>query len=318
MIIRILSAAIAALVMMEGTTWAAADTSSSLTAIESQIEAITGLKGTRNEAEGVFKVSAPRTDVKASVDGQPFPPFMGLTSWAAFKAGSKEAAMVMGDLVLLQDEVNPVMSALFDAGLDVTALHNHFFFDEPKVYFLHIGGEGDAEKLARGVRAALDKAKAVRAENGVAPAKSFGQITELPTSSSITTAKVDTVLKTKGQVKDGMYKAVFGRTVKMPCGCEVGKEMGTNTWAALMGSDENAIIDGDFVTFPGELQPVLRALRKADINVVAIHNHMEGESPRTIFLHYWGRGPAERLAAGVKSALDAQSAVQSNTGSAKP
>ena len=103
-----------------------------------------------------------------------------------------------------------------------------------------------------------------------------------------------------------MYKVVVGRTVKMPCGCTMGKEMGVNTWAAFAGSDDRAIVDGDFVTFEGELQPVLKALRAAGINIVAIHNHMEGESPKAIFLHYWGWGTAADLARGVKSALDAQ------------
>src|SRR5947207_1017045 len=129
------------------------------------IERLTGLKGALNTNEGVFKVSAPRTDVKIAVDGWAMPPFMGLTSWAAFTEGKKEEAMVMGDLVLFQDEVNPVMSALLDSGLAVTALHNHFFFDEPKVYFMHIGGDGSVEKLATGVRKAFDKVKQIRAAN---------------------------------------------------------------------------------------------------------------------------------------------------------
>src|SRR4051812_4663164 len=116
-----------------------------------KIEEITGLKGKLSEKEGVFKVSQPRTDVKISVDGWTMPPFMGLTSWAAFGKGRKNAAMVMGDLVLFQDEVNPVMSALFESGIDVTALHNHFFYDDPKVYFMHISGESSTEKLSRGV-----------------------------------------------------------------------------------------------------------------------------------------------------------------------
>src|SRR5215207_5894964 len=127
-----------------------------------KIDEITGLKGTLNEAEGVFKVSSPRTDVKVSVDGWEMPPFMGLTSWAAFSDGKTSEAMVMGDVVLLQDEVNPAMSAALDAGLEVTALHNHFFFDEPKVYFMHIGGEGETAKLATGLKAVLDAQKAVR------------------------------------------------------------------------------------------------------------------------------------------------------------
>src|SRR3989454_4974218 len=114
------------------------------------IDEITGLKGKMNDEEGVFKVSSPRTDIKISVDKWQMPPFMGLTSWAAFKSGM-HGAMVMGDVVLMQDEVNPVMSAAFENGLEVTALHNHFFFDDPKVYFMHIGGMGAEGKLAAAV-----------------------------------------------------------------------------------------------------------------------------------------------------------------------
>src|SRR5712671_5182974 len=138
-----------------------------------QIDELTGLKGKLNEQENVYKVSSPRTDLKISVDKWEMPPFMGLTSWAAFMPGMKGEAMVMGDLVLMQDEVNPVMSAALDSGLQVTALHNHFFFDEPKVYFMHIGGEGSTEQLAKGVRAALDTVKKIRAQDSQ-PRQSFG------------------------------------------------------------------------------------------------------------------------------------------------
>src|SRR5437588_6061484 len=137
-----------------------------------KIDEITGLKGKLNEQEGVFKVSSPRTDIKVSVDGWTMPPFMGLTSWAAFTTGMHEGAMVMGDMVLMQDEVNPVMSAAFENGLEVTALHNHFFYDEPKVYFMHIAGEGDTATIAKGVRAALDTVKRIRGADSQ-PAQSF-------------------------------------------------------------------------------------------------------------------------------------------------
>src|SRR5437899_3966567 len=139
----------------------------------STIDEITGLKGKLNEQENVYKVSAPRADLKISVDQWEMPPFMGLTSWAAFMPGLKGEAMVMGDLVLMQDEVNPVMSAALDNGLQVTALHNHFFFDEPKVYFMHIGDEGSTEQLAKGVRGALDTVKQIRAKDPE-PRQSFG------------------------------------------------------------------------------------------------------------------------------------------------
>ena len=265
-----------------------------------KIEAASGLKGTLNEAEGVFKVSAPRTDVKVSVDGWQMPPFMGLTSWAAFTEGKKAPAMVMGDLVLLQDEVNPVMSAALEAGLDVTALHNHFFYDDPKVYFMDIGGEGETAKLAAGVKAALDAQKAVRAVTAE-PAKNFDK--PLAVASSITAASLETMLGGKAEVKDGMAKFTFGRSGTMPCGCTVGKTMGVNTWAAFAGTDEDALVDGDFCVLTGELQGVLKSLRKSGINVVAIHHHMAMEEPRYIFLHYWGRGPALRLAQALHGAL---------------
>src|SRR2546423_3896062 len=179
-----------------------------------RIDQLTGLKGKLNEQEHVYKVSAPRTDLKMSVDKWEMPPFMGLTSWASFMPGMKGEAMVMGDLVLMQDEVNPVMSAAFDKGLQVTALHNHFFYDEPKVYFMHIGGEGTTEQLAKGVRAALDTVKQIRGGNHQ-PGQSFGA-SAIPAKSSITAETLQILLGTKGQAKDGMFKAGFSRTLQMP------------------------------------------------------------------------------------------------------
>jgi hypothetical protein len=226
---------------------------------------------------------------------------MGLTSWASFMPGMKGETMVMGDLVLMQDEVNPVMSAALDNGLQVTALHNHFFFDEPKVYFMHIGGEGDTATLAKGLRGALDTVKKIRATDSQ-PAQIFGA-SGIPSKSSITAETLQTVLGTKGETKDGMFKAVFGRKVTMPCGCEAGKEMGVNTWAAFAGTDDNAVVDGDFVVLSDELQAALKSLRTSGVNIVAIHSHMAAEEPRMIFFHYWGRGPAKDLANAVKAAL---------------
>lgn len=270
-----------------------------------QIDRLTGAKGALNAEENVYKVSFPRDDVKVAVDGVRMPPFMGLTSWAAFKPGDKDGvAMVMGDMVLFQDEVNAAMSAALDSGLSVTALHNHFFYDEPKVYFMHVGGEGNAAKLAEGVRKIQDTVKRVRSAASQ-PAKAFAH-NPLPQKSSITAAPLAEAIGAKATEKDGMVKFTVGRTVKMPCGCEAGKEMGVNTWAAFYGGDDHAFVDGDFVTFEGELQPVLKALRAADISVVAIHNHMEGEQPRAIFLHYWGVGPTRELGKGIRNALDAQ------------
>lgn len=270
---------------------------------QAQLSRITGLTGAWNAAEGVYKVTLPRTDLPVTVDAWKMPPFMGLTSWAAFMAGGKQEAMVMGDLVLFEDEVNPVMSAALDAGLEVTALHNHFLHDEPKVYFMHLGGEGTAENLAAGVRRALDTVRATRAAHPV-PAPNFGP--SIPSTNAITGKSIDALLGTQGQAKDGMFKIVIGRTVVMECGCTVGKDMGVNTWAAFAGTDADAVVDGDFAVHEDELQPVLKSLRAAGINIVAIHHHMTHETPRTLFLHYWGRGPAADLARALKQALALQ------------
>jgi hypothetical protein len=276
-----------------------------------RIDEVTGLKGAMNQEEGVYKVSAPRTDVKVTVDGTALPPFMGLTSWAAFMADPKGGAMVMGDLVLFEDEIAPVMDALFEKGLSVTAIHNHFVFDQPHVFFMHIGGQESEEKLAAGVKAALDTVKKVRSGSAEI-AKTFAH-PAVPDKSSISADALAAIIGGKPATKDGMAKFTFGRSVAMPCGCQVGKEMGVNTWAAFMGSDDTALVDGDFVTTDGELQPVLHALRAGNIAVVAIHSHMEGETPKMIFLHYWGVGKAQDLAKTVKSALDAQAAAGKST-----
>jgi len=277
-----------------------------------RIDQAVGGKGAWIEAEGVYKVTFPRNDVSIAVDGRKMEPFMGFTSWAAFQPGKAAEAMVMGDLVLFEDEVNATMSALLDAGVAVTALHNHFFFDQPKVYFMHIGGEGRAEDLATGVNKGLDAARQIRGKSPQ-PATTFGRA-PVPTTNAITADSLDAILGVTGQSKDGMYKAVIGRTARLDCGCEVGKEMGVNTWAALAGTDATALVDGDFAVLEDELQPVLKALRKANISIVAIHHHMVGEAPRMLFLHYWGVGPAAELAKGIRAGLDAQrGATESKT-----
>lgn len=278
------------------------------------IEELTGLKGALTAAEGVFKVTAPRTNLPVSVDGWKMPPFMGLTTWAGFIQGKKAEAMIAGDLVLFEDEVNPVMSALFEYGVAVTALHNHFFFDDPKVYFMHIGGEGSVDQLARSVKAALAKQKEIRAAQPQ-PVRVFGKAFA-PGQNKITGARIDEILGTQGQANSGMFKVVIGREAKMPCGCAMTKEMGVNTWAAFAGTDDNAAVDGDFAVLEDELQPVLKSLRAADINIVAIHHHMTHEEPRTLFLHYWGKGTAESLARALKKTFDAQNKIH-QTASAK-
>ena len=265
------------------------------------IESATGLKGSYDKAENVFKVSKPRDDVKISVDRWTLPPFMGLTSWAAFTPAG-HSTMMMGDTVLLEDEVNPAMSAALDGGLEVTALHNHFFFDQPKVYFMHIGGMGDARKLASAVKAVYDRIDQVRSGRKE-PATSLPG--DVASPSSISAAPIEQALGAKAESKEGMVKVTIGRPTGMH-GAAIGKAMGANTWAAFAGSDDQAVVDGDFAMREDELQSVLKAMRAGGIHIVSIHQHMTGETPRIMFLHYWGKGKAADLAKTIRSALDAQ------------
>jgi hypothetical protein len=262
-----------------------------------QIDHLTDLKGKMNEKEGVYKITFPRSDVKVTVDGWTMPPFMGLGTWAAFTKGAHTEAMVMGDTVLFEDEVNAVMTAALDNGLNVTALHNHFFFDHPRVYFMHIEGEGSIDKLAGAVRKVYDTIKNTRAANPP-PKESFG-IKSLPEKNSINAAPLNEIFDMQGEAKDGMVKFTIGRPAKMH-GVNIDKDMGVNTWAAFAGSDDNAVVDGDFAVTEDELQPVLKSLLKDKINIVAIHQHMTHEQPRIMFFHYWGRGTAKDLAQAVK------------------
>src|SRR2546425_9113711 len=155
-----------------------------------RIDELTGLKGKMNEKEGVYKITSPRSDVKVAVDGWTMPPFMGLGTWAAFTE-TKDGAMVMGDTVLFEDEVNPAMSVALENGLSVTALHNHFFFDHPKVYFMHIAGDGTVEQLATAVRKVYDKIKEIRVANPK-PQDSFGGAS-LPEKNSISAEPLNKV-----------------------------------------------------------------------------------------------------------------------------
>ncbi|PYK76345.1 MAG: hypothetical protein DME39_01690 [Verrucomicrobia bacterium] len=264
-----------------------------------RIDELTGLKGKMNEKEGVYRVTFPRDDVKVVVDGWTMPPFMGLGTWAAFTETSN-GAMVMGDTVLFEDEVNSAMSAALDNGLSVTALHNHFFFDRPKVFFMHIEGEGSVEKLASAVKKVYDAAKQIRAASPK-PKDSFGA-QPLPDKSSISAAPLNEIFAMQGEAKDGMVKFTIGRPATMH-GVKIDKDMGVNTWAAFAGADDNAIVDGDFAVTEDELQPVLKSLVKDKINIVAIHQHMTHEEPRMMFFHYWGRGRAKDLAQAVKGGI---------------
>lgn len=204
----------------------------------------------------------------------------------------------MGDMVLLEDQVNPVMREALANDLAVTGLHNHFFWDSPKVMFMHIGGSGDAERLAAAVGKVFS---AIKQTSGGKGEKPYLQID--PTKTNLDPKKIEEITGLKGQMSAGVYKITIGRTTAMD-GEEIGSTMGVNTWAAFAGSDDRAVVDGDFAMLESELKPVLQALSGAGINIVVIHNHMTMESPRIVFLHFWGTGSTTDLAKGLKSALD--------------
>lgn len=260
------------------------------------IARITGLQPeTKNN---VTKVSVPRSDLAVTVDGVKMQPFQGFTSWAAFTGGGAQT-VVMGDLTLTENQVTPVMDAALGNGLEVTALHNHFSFDRPRILFMHIAGTGSTEQLATAVRRSLD---AIQQSAG--PAETFGGPT-IPAENSIDPKPLEAILGISAQAKDGMAKFVFAKQTKAH-GVDLGADMGVNTWAAFAGSPQTAVVDGDFAMLESELQPVLKALRAAKINVVAIHSHMTHEQPRVMFLHFWGKGSADDLARGIKAARATQ------------
>lgn len=259
-----------------------------------RIERLTGAKGKLDRKEGVFRVSVPRTDLAVAVGGVKLTPPAGLTSWAAF-IPSGSGLMVMGDLVLTEDQVNPVMDTALENGLEVTALHNHFLGESPRVMFMHISGTGQLQSLSEAVGKVFARIK----ETGFPlPAPEID-----PAHTQVDPDRIAAILGHRGELSNGVYKVTIGRTVRMNDHL-VGGTMGVNTWAAFSGSNEMAVVDGDFAMLESEVQPVLKALRHAGIQIVAIHQHMLGEEPRMMFLHYWGVGPTEKLARGVRAALD--------------
>ncbi len=263
-----------------------------------EIERLTKLKGQMNAGHTVFKVKYPRTDLHVMAQGIRITPAMGLTAWAAFTSVGSHVE-VMGDLVLTENQINSVMSAALDNGLKVTALHNHYIFETPKIMYMHIEGMGPEPEVAQNVGKVFAALKATAA---LPPPKNL-QIDQA--KNQIDTKAIDKIFGTPGHLVNGVYKIVIGRTTFMH-GHKFGKFMGVNTWAAFIGSNENALVEGDFAMRENEVQNVLKTLRKYDINIAAIHQHMLGEKPRILFLHYWGVGRALDLAKALKAALRTQ------------
>ncbi len=260
-------------------------------------QVLTTLNRQGDYAANVLKINIPRNDLNVTVANVKTPTPFGFGGWVAMTKGDGGMDVLMGDLVLTQDEVNPVMSALLDNGLEVTALHNHFFWDEPRVYFMHVHGMGTPSALAAKLKPAL----AMIGKPATAPPAPAA-----PASLGFDAAAIAKIVGHQGDTTGAVYKITVGRDdLKiMDMGAAINARMGLNTWAAFVGTDSNAAVAGDVAMLAGEVQPVLKALRQNGLQVVAIHQHMTTTQPTIYFLHYWGTGPTNKLAAGFKAALD--------------
>jgi hypothetical protein len=253
--------------------------------------------------DNVLKVNIPRNDLKVTINGVATPTPFGFGGWVALTKGTGGMEVLMGDLVLTQDEVNPVMSALLDQGLDVTALHNHFFWESPRIFYMHVHGHGTAADLAKKLKPAIDLIgkTASRAEATTTAAAAANV-----TAGAMDTAKLASIIGAAGEQNGQVYKITLPRPdIKLTeMGATINARMGLNTWAAFFGSDASAVVAGDVAMLASEVTPVLKALRANGIEVVAVHQHMTGTDPAVMFLHYWGQGAAEKLAQGVRAAVN--------------
>ncbi len=249
----------------------------------------------------VLKINIPRKDLNVVVDGVATPTPFGFGGWLAMTKGDGGKNVMMGDLVLTEDEVAPVMSALLDNGLEVTALHNHFFYENPRIFYMHVMGHGKPDDLARMAKPTVDLIGHVAPRHS---SPSLSPATVQP--GKIDTAKIAQIVGHQGEQTGAVYKITVGRddlNLK-EMGAAINARMGLNTWAAFVGTDEHAAVAGDVAMLEPEVTFVLKALRGHGLEVVAIHHHMIGSQPTIIFLHYWGQGPVDKLATGFRAALD--------------
>ena len=260
------------------------------------IEKITGVKGKSNKGE--YKITIPQNDLNVEVDGFRIIPPMGLGTWIAFTP-AKKGAMIMGDIILTENDLKPVQQEVIREGLTITAIHNHFVRNHPNILYMHIGGSGKTEDMAQKAKAVLDKIAQSRGHNPAA-----ASVADVPYS--IDTKKLDEILENKGEMSKGVYKYTIGRpdVVLKEHGVTITTFFGFNTWAAFQGTPDHAAVAGDFTMLEDEVAPVIKTLIENGIEVVAVHNHMVHERPKIFFLHYWGVGNAEQLAKGLKAALD--------------
>jgi hypothetical protein len=262
---------------------------------------LTTLAKTGDFKDGVLKVNIPRGDLHVTIGKRPAPAPFGFGGWVALTRGAGGLDVMMGDLVLTEDEVNPVMSALLENGLDVTALHNHFFWEQPRIFYLHVHGMGAPADLARRVKPAVDLIdQAIRRDAAAAP------VSPRALTGTLDSAALGKIVGHQGEQNGPVYKITIGRPdIDLRAhGAVINSRMGLNTWAAFTGSDADAMVAGDVAMLEQEVTPVLKALRASGLNIVAIHHHMTDVKPVVIFLHYYGSGPAVRLAEGVRAAVD--------------
>lgn len=250
----------------------------------------------------VLKINIPRNDLKVVIDGIATPTPFGFGGWLAMTKGTGGQDVMMGDLVLLEDEVNPVMSALLNNGLEVTALHNHFFWESPRIFYMHVHGHGKAQDLATRAKPAIDLIGSGTVQHQSTVTGSQSNVV----AGTMDTAKIAQIVKYGGEQTGAVYKITVGRDDLnlTEMGAKINARMGLNTWAAFFGSDTNAEVAGDVAMLASEITPVLKALRANGLNVVAIHNHMTASQPAVYFLHYWGTGTVDKLASGFRAALD--------------
>jgi len=260
------------------------------------IEKNAGIKG--KFSNGEYKITIPQNDLNVEVDGFKIIPPMGLGTWIAFTP-TKEGAMIMGDIILTATDLKPVQQEVIRQGLTITAIHNHFVRNHPNIMYMHIGGNGKTDEMAKKAKAVLDKVAESRGHN---PATAT--VADVPYT--IDSKKLDDILGYKGEMAKGVYKYTIGRpdVSLKEHGVTVTTFLGFNTWAAFQGSPDHAAVAGDFTMLEDEVAPVIKALVENGIEVVAVHNHMVHEQPRIFFLHYWGVGSAEQLAKGLKAALN--------------
>jgi hypothetical protein len=257
----------------------------------------------------VHRYGFPRTDLQVTLDGVAIKPAFALGGWIALKP-AHGGVMAMGDLVLLQSEINPVMAKLIEGGLDITAVHNHLLRAEPATFYMHVGGHGDATKVAQAIRAALEVSKTPFSPPGTAPAAP-----PPPPPIDLDTAQLDQIIGVKGNAAGGVYQFAVPRTDPIMEGgmalAPVGPLGVANAINFQPTGNAKAAITGDFLLTAEEVNPVLRTLRQNGIDVTALHSHMLDEQPRLFFMHFWANDDAVKLAKGLRAALDKSAAGKS-------